>query len=135
VATWSELVRFIRSEYRVVRDDPEEIRIRLTYRLDEDTEPRAQTVVIAHEVLDRKEDWVQIASPFAKVEDVNLEAVLEYIGRTTVVGAAVIMGEHLTLRHSLPLVNLDINEFVDPLELVAGSAEYLEQQITGRDEY
>jgi hypothetical protein len=69
------------------------------------------------------------------VEDVNLEAVLEYIGRTTVVGAAVIMGEHLTLRHSLPLVNLDINEFVDPLELVAGSAEYLEQQITGRDEY
>lgn len=135
MATWRELAAFIRSEYRVVRNEPEEIRIRMVYRADADTEPRAQTVVIAHEVLDRKEDWVQIASPFARADQVNLAAVLEYIGNTTVVGAAVIMGEYVALRHSLPLVNLDINEFVDPLELLAGSAEMLEQQITGRDEY
>lgn len=135
VATWRDLATFIRQEYRVVRDEPDEIRIRLVFGADEDTEGRAQVVVIAHEIFDKKEDWVQIATPFARVDEVDLRAVLEEIGDTIVVGAAVIMGEHIALRHSLPLINLDINEFVDPLELVAGSAELLEQQLTGRDDY
>ena len=45
------------------------------------------------------------------------------------------MGEHVVLRHSLPLENLDINEFVDPLALVAGVADELEEKFTGGDGY
>jgi hypothetical protein len=135
VASWHDLVAYIRQQYRVVRDEPEEIRIRIRFSYDEDTEERAQVVVIAREVLDKKEEWVQIATPFARVDEVNLLTVLEEIGNTTVVGGAVVMGEHLVLRHSLPLVHLDINEFTDPLDLVTGSAELLEQMFTGRDDY
>lgn len=134
MAEWADLVAFVRHEYRVVKDEPDEIRIRLSYG-DEDYEERAQTVVIAREVFDRREDWVQIATPFARVDQVDLTTVLTEIGNTIVVGGLVVMGDHLVLRHSLPLVNLDINEFTDPLELVAGSAEVLEQQFTGRDDY
>lgn len=134
MAEWADLVAFVRHEYRVVRDQPDEIRIRMSYG-DDDTEERAQTVVIAREVLDRREDWVQIATPFARLDQVDLATVLTEIGNTIVVGGAVVMGDHLVLRHSLPLVNLDINEFTDPLELVAGSAEQLEQYFTGRDDY
>ncbi|KFU75644.1 hypothetical protein SAMN04489729_0474 [Amycolatopsis lurida] len=134
MAEWADLVAFVRHEYRVVKDETDEIRIRLSYG-DDDYEERAQTVVIAREVFDRREDWVQIATPFARVSEVDLESVLTEIGNTIVVGGLVVMGEHLVLRHSLPLVNLDINEFTDPLELVAGSAELLEQQFTGRDDY
>ncbi|MBE1574592.1 hypothetical protein NQK81_44600 [Amycolatopsis roodepoortensis] len=134
MAEWADLVAFVRHEYRVVKDEPDEIRIRLSYG-DDDYEERAQTVVIAREVFDRREDWVQIATPFARVDQVDLTTVLTEIGNTIVVGGLVVMGEHLVLRHSLPLVNLDINEFTDPLELVAGSAELLEQQFTGRDDY
>lgn len=134
MAEWADLVAFVRHEYRVVKDEPDEIRIRLSYG-DDDYEERAQTVVIAREVFDRREDWVQIATPFARVDQVDLPTVLTEIGNTIVVGGLVVMGEHLVLRHSLPLVNLDINEFTDPLELVAGSAELLEQQFTGRDDY
>ncbi|AGM06890.1 hypothetical protein AB0E55_14010 [Amycolatopsis keratiniphila] len=134
MAEWADLVAFVRHEYRVVKDEPDEIRIRLSYG-DDDYEERAQTVVIAREIFDRREDWVQIATPFARVSEVDLTTVLTEIGNTIVVGGLVVMGEHLVLRHSLPLVNLDINEFTDPLELVAGSAELLEQQFTGRDDY
>jgi hypothetical protein len=135
VATWRDLVTFIRRQYEVVRDDPDEIRIQLQYGDDEDVRQRTQMVVVAREVLDRREDWIQIASPFARVDDVDVRAVLEEVGSTTIVGGVVIMGPYLVLRHSLPLVNLDINEFVDPLEMVTGAAEDLEAAFTGRDEY
>ncbi|TVT29962.1 hypothetical protein ORV05_17365 [Amycolatopsis cynarae] len=135
MTTWRELQTFIRKSYRVVRDEPEEIRIRVRFRDDVDEEERTQMVVIAREVLDKREEWVQIATPFAKADDVDLRTVLAEIGHTTVVGGAVVMGDYLVLRHSLPLVNLDLNEFTDPLELVTGSAELLEEQFTGRDEF
>jgi hypothetical protein len=135
VADWADLVGYIRHEYRVILDDPDEIRIRMSFGDDAETEGRAQVVVIAREVFDQREDWVQIATPFARVDEVDLLSVLTEVGNTLVVGGVVVMGEHVVLRHSLPLINLDINEFTDPLELVAGSAELLEQQFTGRDDY
>jgi hypothetical protein len=61
--------------------------------------------------------------------------VLTELGESTVVGSAVVMGEYLVLRHSMPLSTLDANEFIDPLELVAGTAERLEEIFTGDDDY
>lgn len=130
MATWGDLVAYVRESYDVIRDEPDEIRVRISF-----DDRRAQVVVVVRELLDRKEEWVQIATPFARADEVDLHAVLTEIGDTIVVGGAVLMGEHLVLRHSLPLVNLDINEFIDPLELVTGSAELLEEQFTGRDDY
>jgi hypothetical protein len=69
------------------------------------------------------------------VHEVDLRAVLEEVGNTTVVGGVAIIDEYVVLRHSLPLINLDINEFVDPLVLVTGSAEMLERQFHGRDDF
>lgn len=135
MADWGDLVAYIRHTYDVVRDEPDEIRVRLMFGADEDTEGRAQIMVIAHEILDKKEDWVQIATPFARADELDLLDVLTEIGNTIVVGGAAVMGDHIVLRHSLPLINLDINEFIDPLELVAGAAELLEQIFTGRDDY
>ncbi len=135
MASWDDLVAYVRDEYDVVRDEPDEIRVRLGYGGEPHAERRAQVVVIAREVMDRKEDWVQIATPFARIDQVDLREVLTEIGNTLVVGGAVLMGEYVVLRHSLPLLNLDINEFTDPLELVTGSAELLEEQFTGRDDY
>ncbi|MET9258865.1 hypothetical protein [Amycolatopsis sp. NPDC004079] len=135
MAEWNDLVAYIRQTYRVIRDDPGEIRIRVLFGDDAETTGRAQVVVIAREIFDQREDWVQIATPFARVDEVDLLTVLSEVGQTLVVGGLVVMGEHLVLRHSLPLLNLDLNEFTDPLELVAGSAELLEQQFTGRDDY
>lgn len=128
---------FIRHEYEILEDEPDEIRILIRYPDDDEDEKsgRTQMVLVAREVLDQREDWVQIASPFARAHEVDLRAVLEEVGRTTVVGGVAMIGDYVVLRHSLPLINLDINEFVDPLEMVTGAAEMLERQFIGRDKY
>jgi hypothetical protein len=136
LADWGDLVAYIRHSYDVIQYAPDEVRIRVSFAKDEDDIlGRQQIMVVAHEVLDQKEDWVQIATPFARVEQVDLREVLAEAGDTTVVGGVVAMGDFLVLRHSLPLINLDINEFTDPLHLVASAAEQLEHRFTGRDEY
>jgi hypothetical protein len=136
LADWGDLVSYIRYSYDVIQYKPDEVRIRVSFAEDdEDILGRRQIMVVAHEILDRREDWVQIATPFARVEQVNLHEVLTEAGNTTVVGGVVLMGDYVVLRHSLPLINLDINEFTDPLQLVASAAEVLERRFTGRDDY
>lgn len=136
MTSWRDLATFIRQQYKVVRDEPDELRIRIRFHpQDGETDERTQIVVIAREVLDRRDEWIQIATPFARVDEVDVTSVLHEVGHTTVVGGVVIMGEFLVLRHSLPLANLDLNEFVDPLALVTSSAELLEEQLTGRDDF
>jgi hypothetical protein len=130
MASWGDLITFIRTEYRVSRVEPDEIRIEVEFE-----DERRQAVVVYREVLDQREEWVQIASPCGKAAEVNLLALLTEIGATAVVGGLVIMGEYVAVRHSLPLENLDINEFVDPLALVAGVADELEEKFTGGDGY
>ena len=137
MATWAELVAFVRQEYEIIGEEADEIRILIRYASDdEDDQPgRTQTVVVARDILDRREDWVQIASPFARAHEVDLRAVLETVGNNTVVGGVVVIDGYVVLRHSLPLINLDINEFVDPLVLVTGSAEVLERRFSRGDDF
>jgi hypothetical protein len=136
LADWGDLVAYIRHSYDVIRYEPDEVRIRVSFPSDEDDLlGRRQIMVVAHEILDQKEDWVQIATPFARIEQVDLREVLAEVGNTIVVGGVAAMGDYLVLRHSLPLINLDINEFTDPLNLVAAAAEQLELRFTGRDDY
>lgn len=131
MATWDELVEFIQGEYRVVSKTHDEIRVEFEWE-DED---RTQVMIIVREELDRRYEWVQILTPMGLAKDVNLHLVLESIGNTTIACGAAIMGEHVVLRHALPLENLDINEFVDPLALIAGAADNLEAEFWGGDNY
>lgn len=131
MASWDDLVAYIRTEYQVIDSKPDEIRIEIEY----EDEGRSQVIMICREVLDRREEWVQIASVCGRVDQVDLRRLLEEIGLTTIVCGAAIMGDHVVLRHSLPLQNLDINEFTDPLNFVAGTADSLEEAFFGGDGY
>jgi hypothetical protein len=131
MATWADLVEFIQTEYEVVSKGIDEIRIEFAWE-DED---RSQVMIITREELDRRYEWVQILTPMGLAKDVDLRRLLEAIGDSTMAGGAVVMGEHVVLRHSLPLENLDINEFVDPLTLIAGTADNLESEFWGGDDY
>lgn len=130
MATWGDLVAFVRSEYRVTKVEDEEIRVEVEF-----DDNRRQVVVIYREVFDRKEEWVQLVSPCGKAAEVSLRELLAELGQTAVCGGAVVMGEYVAIRHSLPLENLDINEFTDPLALIAGVADELEEKFTGGDGY
>lgn len=130
MATWNDLLAFVRTEYRVMKDTDDEMRIVVDYE-----DGRSQVIILCREVLDRREEWVQVASVCGPVENVNLRRLLTEIGETSVVCGAAIMDEHVVLRHSLPLENLDINEFTDPLTFVADTADQLEEAFFGGDGY
>lgn len=80
------------------------------------------------------EEWVQIESPIAELESVNLDHALRAVGHTVCGGLAANEG-YLTFRHSVPLLNLDINEFERPLTLVVSTADELERTPTGGDKF
>lgn len=130
MATWGDLVDYVRSEYTVRSDEPDELRIEVRFE-----DSRTQIVIIARAVLDHREEWVQIASVCGLAADVDLVALLTEVGNATVACGAAIMGEHVVLRHALPLENLQINEFVDPLGFVAATADLLEETFFGGDGY
>ncbi|MGI8310365.1 hypothetical protein [Saccharopolyspora hattusasensis] len=144
MATWEDLIAFVRNEYRlvtgevedgepeyqIIEDSGDEVRILVEY--DDD---RSQIVIVCRELLDGREDWVQVVSVIGRAERVDLRKLLEELGQTSVVCGAVIIGEHVVLRHSLPLLNLDINEFTDPLNFVAETADHLEEVFFRNDDY
>ena len=136
MATWGHLAEYIRQSYEVISEEPDEIRILVGFGdVEEDDDPRTQVVVICREVLDKMHEWVQIASPCGLAATVDLHALLEEVGKSTVAAGVAIMGDHVVLRHSLPLANLDIEEFTEPLALLAGTADTLEEQFWGGDGY
>ena len=47
-----------------------------------------------------------------------------------VCGGLALAGDNLTLQHAIRLVNLDVNEFERPLQLVMSSADELEVSLT-----
>jgi len=131
MATWNDLVAYVKSQYKVVREGTDEVRIEVGFEEDE----RTQIVILTRAVLDDREDWVQVLSFVGRTAQVDLQRLLTELGTTTVVAGAVVLGDHVALRHSLPLSNLDINEFVDPVELLAGAADQLEEMFLTGDEY
>lgn len=142
MATWEDLAAFIRAEYavaedveteteyRIIEDSDDEIRVLVEYEDD-----RSQIVIICREVLDGREDWVQVVSVIGRAAEVDLQKLLTELGQCSVVCGAVIIGDHVVLRHSVPLLNLDINEFVDPLNFVAETADHLEEMFFRGDDH
>ncbi|GAA4444541.1 hypothetical protein ACFQV2_23225 [Actinokineospora soli] len=135
MSTWADLAAYVRDEYEVLSETEDEIRILFDFEhLDEEDE-RTQVVILVREVLDERHEWVQIATPIGKAADVDLKALLTEVGHSTIACGAAIMGEHVVLRHSLPLATLDIHEFTEPLALLAGTGDQLEEIFFGGDHY
>jgi hypothetical protein len=96
---------------------------------------RSQVVALWHLTLDDgREEWVQIESPIGELGRVNLEQALRHIG-TTVCGGMALVGNLVSFRHAVPLLNLNINEFERPLALVTGTADELERALVGGDQF
>jgi hypothetical protein len=94
---------------------------------------RSQMVFLHREMLmGGSEEWLQISSPIAEANKVDVRRVLETMGRMVCGGCAIVDG-FLMVRDALPLANLDINEFERPLLLITTTADDLEKQFTASD--
>lgn len=135
MATWDDLAAYVRDQYEVISEQDGEIRILFDFEQYDEDDERTQVVILAREMLDKKHEWVQIASPVGLAAEVDLHALLTEVGLSSIACGVAIMGEHVVLRHSLPLITLDIHEFVDPLALLAGTADQIEETFFGGDRY
>lgn len=130
MTTWNDLVEYVQNNYKITDQNPGMIKL-----VFETGNMRSQVVIVWHLTLSNsKEEWVQIESPFGELGALDLAEALKEIG-STVCGGMAVYGNLVTFRHSLPLANLNINEFESPLALVTTTADGLERQFTGGDRF
>lgn len=131
MATWSDLKAYIHNNYKIAdeRDDM----IKLIF---ETQNLRSQVVIIWRLTLAANgAEWIQIESPFGELGKVDLAGAVRVVGNTVVGGLSLAGDTLVTFRHSVPLSDLSISEFEQPLHLVIGTADRLEQQFTGGDQF
>jgi hypothetical protein len=129
VASWDDLVLWVRVRYEVMAQDADS----LTFRLPT-TEGRDQLVYVRYRGAVEGHDWMQIESPVARLDDIDVRKLLE-LAESAVVGGAVAVDGTAVFRHSAPLSDLTFAEFEAPFRLVTATADDLERRLTGTDRF
>lgn len=127
MASWDDLVSYVRVRYEVMRQAEGELWFNLPT-----TGERTQLVVVRQSVGDDGHVWAQIASPIAKVSDVDLARLVERAG-TLVVGGVVSLDGVAVLRDSIPLSDAGLAVFERSFRLVVDAADRLEEELTDTD--
>ena len=131
MATWNDLRQHVQTRYHVgyVTEHGQ-----LCLRFDL-PHGRRQTVMVSPAIDGSNGDeWAKIESTIARVDEVDLHALLELI-RFQLVGGLAKNDDFVTVRHSIPLADMSVEEFESPLAAVLETADYLELSITGVDRY
>jgi len=151
VASWDDLVLYVRMRYEVMRQAEGELWFNLPTVGERTqlvvvrrvTEPARSPIPPSTEParsptpLSTAEDghlWAQIASPVCRVADVDLAHLLDLAGQS-VVGGAVAVDGVVVFRHSVPLHDTGLAAFERPFRLVVEVADRLEEELTGADEH
>jgi len=128
VASWDDLVSYVRVRYEIMRQHDQELWFNLPT-----TGERTQLVVVRQVVGDDGHTWAQISSPICRVAEVDLTQLLSLAGASVVGGVASVDGVAV-FRHSVPLGDANLGSFDRPFRHVADVADDLEEKLTGRDE-
>lgn len=133
--TWNDLVSYVRVRYEVFRQTDRTLHFDLPT-----TGGRTQRVAVHHvgsgvdEGGTGEDEWIQIESPVAKADAVDLAKLLELAGRSVVGGVAVTDGI-VMFRHATALHELTLSGFDRPFQLVTARADELEHELTGADHF
>lgn len=129
MANWNELVGFLANNYTCTINGNI---VTLPYSF---PNGRTQTVYVTLGGNDTQGEWVFISSAVAEINHVGqLEAICRVAG-SKICGGVVIDGNHIVIRDSMPLFNLDDTEINSSIALVVGIADELEQMFIGRDQF
>ena len=127
VATWIDVINYIRTRYEVLEENDSWLRFQL-----ETAGDRTQQVSVHHVA---GSELVEISSPVGWADKIDLRRLLELAPAADVGGAAVVDGVAL-LRHSLPLADLGVDtQFDRALTLVVAHADAVERELTGSDQF
>lgn len=129
MATWNDLEKHIKSTYHIAPDQPQGM-IGILFPIGD----RSQMVFVRQTGNEHIGEWAIVISPVGKVSAAKLKEITqEAFG--LVCGGIVMLEDVVMISHSVPLENLDINEFEMPLIAITVSADQLEKKFTGRDDH
>jgi hypothetical protein len=129
MATWNELVGFLATNYQCTINGTQ---VMLPYTFQNG---RSQNVYVTLGGNEDQGEWVFISSAIAEVSHVGqLEAMCRVAG-SKICGGIVIDGNHIVIRDSISLFNLDDTEINASIALVVAIADELEQMFVGRDQF
>lgn len=131
MASWNELVAYMRANYKLDLHSSGEMASMLF-----PIEDRTQLVFVSKAGNDALGEWACIESAIGDLKDLDLTKVCGEVDSNVIGGIVVKSGmDKVFLRHTVPLVNLDINEFKVPLVMITLSADVMEKKFTRKDKH
>ena len=126
--TWGEIQEYARSKYKLAKD--EEHWLSLVFAYDNE---RRQLVRVKHfKAFDH--DWIEFASACCKNDEMSPAVALKK-NNDYAVGGIALDGDVYVFKYTIPLTNLDIDEFELPLHVVASTADQIESQFAAQDKF
>jgi hypothetical protein len=122
MTTQNEILGFLKANYNVQGIDGNVVTLLLSWN-----DGRSQLVFVGI-----GEAVVTVASPAARLADVNLEAFVQVVSNTTPYGVRII-GDYVTVANAGLTETTDALELAVPINLIAEVADELEKQISGGD--
>lgn len=129
MANWQSVRDHLRANYKI--EEENDALVKLQFGWDDG---RSHLVLVAQTGNDRVGEWVRVESPIGTWSDVHLPKALELI-EDTVCGGLGKVGEFVTLRDSFPIADLSTDELEQPIHLIVGMADDLEQKLVGVDRF
>ncbi|HVH22643.1 MAG TPA: hypothetical protein VNA11_09310 [Pseudonocardia sp.] len=130
MASWDDLMSFVRLRYEIMRQQEDG---ELWFNLPT-TGGRTQLVAVRQSTGADGHPWVEITSPVGKAGDLDLVRLLASAGQAEAGGVISVDGVVL-FRHSIPLDDTAVDGFDRPFQLVVTAADRLEHELTGADEH
>ncbi|MEZ4449351.1 MAG: hypothetical protein R3B09_07725 [Nannocystaceae bacterium] len=126
--TWLEVQEYARTRYRLAEDF--EAGFKVIWRYDND---RSQQIVVSRaRALGR--EWCRFASPACRSGQLPAEVALRRSAAFPV-GSLILDGDIYVVVHSLLLVTMHFEEFDLLLNLVASTADQIEAEFAGVDQF
>ena len=129
VASWDDLIAFVRVRYEIMRQVEGELWFNLPT-----TGDRTQIVAVRLVTGEDDHPWAQITSPIGRAAELDLARLLE-LAAQPVAGGVISLDGLVLYRHSIPLGDTALDGFDRSFRLVVDVADKLEHALTGADQH
>jgi len=131
MATWQQVADYLRGNYKIHKETDTFLTLRFGLPGNRSQFVTVKRVVgISHG--DERSEWVEIISPVATVDQIDVARASE-IAAGWLCGGIVIERGGVFVRHSAPLAALDTNELERPMSVLMSSADSIEKELLGID--
>ena len=129
MASWETLRSYVKSNYTIGFEDSD--MLGLDFEL-----PNGRTQkVFVRKLMLGDDEWAEIGTPVCNEQDISPRDALLRNGEMIVGGLVLWQDGTVLFRHSMPLKDLDLDEFEVPFKLAIQFGDALEQELVGVDRF